>query len=88
VELGDKIEIAVDVEGPLSTEDVTTRPADVQRVTLGSYSATSVSIRNFVSDLGQFALIRWSAFPDNGKRELEDSFGVLFLSAIASISKV
>jgi hypothetical protein len=64
------LKLLLEVEGPMSTEDVTTRSADVQRVTRGSYSATSVRISNFVADLGQFALIRWRALPDNGKREL------------------
>jgi hypothetical protein len=76
------------LEGLMPTEDVTTRPADVQRVTHGSYSATSVNIRNFVSDLEQFALVRWRALPDNGERDLEKSIGVLFLYAIGSISSI
>jgi hypothetical protein len=54
------------VEGPLSAEDVRIVAADVERVKRGSYSATRVSIRNFVADLGQFALIRWRAL-----REME-----------------
>jgi hypothetical protein len=42
----------------MSTDDVTNRSADVQRVIRRSFSATRVSIRNFVADLGQFGLIR------------------------------
>jgi hypothetical protein len=80
--------LLLDVEGPLSTEDAPTRSVDVQRVTMGSYSATSVSIRNVVADLGQFSLIRWTAVPGNGKRELEDGIGLSFLSAIESISSI
>jgi hypothetical protein len=74
------LKLLLEVEGLMSTEDVTTRSADVQRVTRGSYSATRVSIRNFVADLGHFGLIRWSALLDNGKRELEVGIGMLFLS--------
>jgi hypothetical protein len=70
----------------MSTADVTTLSADIQRVTQGSYSATRVSIRNFVADLGHFALNRWRALPDNSERQLEDGIGLLFLSAIESIS--
>jgi hypothetical protein len=80
------LEFLLVAEWPMSTEDVTTRSADVQRVTRGSYSATRVIIRNFAADLGQFALVRWRALPDNGKRQLEDSINVLFLSAIENIS--
>jgi hypothetical protein len=82
------LKLLLEVEGLMSTEAVTTRPADVQRVTLGSYSATRVSIRNFVSDREQFALVRWTALPDNGERDLEESIGVLFLYAIESISSI
>jgi hypothetical protein len=44
--------LLLEVEGPLFTVDVTTRSADVQRVTMGSYSVTRASIKNFVADLG------------------------------------
>jgi hypothetical protein len=47
-----------------------------------------VSIKNFVADLGQFALIRWRTLPDNGKCELEDSIGVFFHSAFKSTSSI
>jgi hypothetical protein len=53
-----KLKFLLDVEGPLSTEDVPTRSVDVQCVTMGSYSATRVRIRNFVADRGQFSMIR------------------------------
>jgi hypothetical protein len=82
------LKLLLEVEGPVSTEDVTTRSAGVRRVTRGSYPATRVSIRNVVADLAQFALIRWRAPPDNGKRELENSIVVLFLYAIESISSI
>jgi hypothetical protein len=60
------LKLLLEVEGPMSTEDVTTRSADVQRVTRGSYLATRVSVRYFIA--GHFALVRWRALPDNGKR--------------------
>jgi hypothetical protein len=53
-----------------------------------SYSATRASNRNFVVGLGQGSLIRRTAVPDNRKRDLENGIGLLFLSAIASISRM
>jgi hypothetical protein len=82
------LQLLLQVERPLSAEDVRIISADVERVTRGSYSATRVSTRNFVADLGQLALIRWRALPENGKRELEDGLGFLFLSAIESIFNI
>jgi hypothetical protein len=82
------LKLLLEVEGPISTGDVTTQTADVQRVTRGRYSTTRVSIRKFVADLGQFALVRWRALPDNGNRELEEGIGMLFLSVIESISSI
>jgi hypothetical protein len=82
------LKILLEAEGSMSTDDITTLSADIQRVTRGCYSATRMSIRNFVADLGHFALIRWRALPDNGKRELEDGIGLLLLSAIESISSI
>jgi hypothetical protein len=55
---------------------------------MGSYSATRASIRNFVADLGQCSVIRRRAVPDNRKRDLELGIGLLFLSAIESISRM
>jgi hypothetical protein len=78
--------LLLEVEGPISADDETTLSADFQLVTLGSYSATRVSIRNFVVDLGNFVLNRWRALQDKGKRQLEDGIGLLSLSAIECIS--
>jgi hypothetical protein len=80
--------LLLEVKEPISAEDETNLSAEIQRVTLGSYSATRVSIRNFVADLGHFALNRWRVLPDKGKRQLEDGIGLLFLSAIESISLI
>jgi hypothetical protein len=82
------LKLLLEVEGLLSTEDVTTLSADVQRVTTGPYSATRASIRNFVAGLVQFSVIRWRAVPDNSKPELKDGIGMLFLSAFEIISSM
>jgi hypothetical protein len=82
------LKLLLEVEGPISADDKITLSADVQHVTLGSYSATRTSIRNFVADFGHFALNRWRALPDKGKRQLEVSIGLLLLSAIESISLI
>jgi hypothetical protein len=52
------LKLLLEVEGPISADDETTLSADIQRVTLGSYSATRVSIRNITTELGHFALNR------------------------------
>jgi hypothetical protein len=52
------LELLLDVDGPISAEDVTTLSADIQRITLRSYSATRVSIRNFAADCWHFELNR------------------------------
>jgi hypothetical protein len=80
------LKLLLEFMGLMSTEEVTTRSTDVQCVTRGHYSATRVSIGNFVADLGHFALIRRRTIPDIGKRELEDGIGLLLLSAIESIA--
>jgi hypothetical protein len=80
-------ELLLDVDGPISAEDVTTLSADMQRITLRSYSATRVSIRNFAADFLAFRIESVEASPGQRQSSARGRpIGLLFLSAIESIS--
>jgi hypothetical protein len=55
---------------------------------LKEFPTSRESVRNFIADLGQFALLRFSSLDDDGKRAVEKYIGPMFILAIDGIAAI
>jgi hypothetical protein len=51
-------------------------------------STSRESVRNFIADLGQFALSRFNSLDEDGKRAVEKYIGQMFILAIEGIAAI